>query len=154
MSRDARMKRLAMLRAQQHDAATMVLRAARGSLHATESLLEESCRNESAANSRLADFSKSSDANEWLLACADVEWSKLAISRVTIVHQRASQAVDQAAGKEREARRAAKQMEMTCKHMHHKEAERILREDQRVLDEASRVISRNLSNPMAVRRFI
>ncbi len=148
------MKRLATLRAQQHDAATMVLRAARGRLHATESLLVESCRNESAANSRLADSSKSLDENERLLACADVEWSKLAISGVTIARQRASQAVEQSVANEREARCAAKQMEMTCKHMHRKEAERMLRDDQGVLDEVSRVISRNLSNPMAARRFI
>jgi hypothetical protein len=102
----------------------------------------------------LADSSKSPDANEWLLACADVEWSKLAISGVTIARQRASQAVDQAGGEEREARRAVKQMEMTCEHMHRKEAERILRDEQRVLDEVSRAISQNLSNPIAVRRFI
>jgi hypothetical protein len=102
----------------------------------------------------LADSSKSPDANEWLLACADVEWSKLAKSGVTIARQRASQTADQAAEKEREARRAAKQMDMTCKHMHRKEAERVLRDDQRVLDEVSRVIRQTLSNPISDRRFI
>ena len=151
-SREKRLLRLAHLRERQHDIAALSLRAARRQLAAAESALTEAQeQTRSAALCRFTAATKD-DANEWLLACADLEVGALTVEMRQAELGRAQALTRKAVETETAARCERKQMEATLAVLQRECAQRATRKEQGTLDEIARLQRAGLARRSPSRR--
>ena len=145
-SREHRLQRLVDLRTQQHQATTAQLRAARALLEEAERTMQQGMQQARDAHGKMARTLSQQDQQGWLLACADAEFSKLAISMGTQKQAKAAELMEAAAAREADARRERKQMEKTLELIAKEEVTLASRAEQQHLDETARLLSGSLSS--------
>lgn len=154
MSRvERRLRRLLTLRALQHDATIIEVRAASALLEEAESGLRQGVQHRIDAHHDMANALMHHDHRDWLLACAKSELSKVSIGRCELGRENAARDLEIAVAKEGVARRELRQMELTLDNASKASAEDCSRAEQQQLDEAYRVVRAASSNPLNSGRF-
>jgi flagellar biosynthesis chaperone FliJ len=151
--RERRLKRLVDLRTRQHDAAIVELRVARSVLDEAELTIQQGLQQARDAHDNISQTLTHQDQHGWLLACADAEFSKLAITAGTQRLAEAAALLEAAASKETDARRERKQMEKTLELVQQDVAAMATRAEQHQLDETSRLLSGTSSKSRHSGRF-
>ena len=154
-ARGQRLRRILHLRVQMHDAAALDLRVANGTLQAAEEALRQVNLAAQGSRDRLRVTKSERATDDWLMSCADAEFYKLSAAAHAKRIAEATVVMNAAAGREMDARRERRQMEVTLAAVWREDTYAAARAEQKRLDESSRHIlalshptSKSLAKPI------